>query len=165
MLPERLEQLYRAHYDDMVYNIGYQLRDNSIPFVEAHDIVQEAFMKLYRISKDDNPLGYLYAIARNKIRDLMRKQKKEDSRKGGLYDADTFTLPAIDTALEFNIYKAIETLNPRPRQYFSLLFKGYQPYEIAKKMKISTFTGSAMRTQAINEMKRLKQVRPSIFKN
>src|SRR5579859_2523949 len=67
-------ELFAAHYGRLAGWCRKLLDDDET----AHEVAMEAFTRLLgRLRKVDDPVGYLYVIAANLVRDHWRKTKRE----------------------------------------------------------------------------------------
>ncbi|MBX3254481.1 MAG: RNA polymerase sigma-70 factor [Chitinophagaceae bacterium] len=129
---------------------GYVLAITHSPYI-AEEITQEVFLKLWlnrlELDKIDNPDAYIFAIARNKTLNYLRKANydKKLLREIELTTADTLNndveerqaVSECDGLLE----KAITQLSPQRKQVYRLSRKeGLNHVEIARQLNISRNT-------------------------
>lgn len=136
-------------YADLLY--GFVLSLTKSP-TESKDIVQETFLRVWthreQLSLDMSFKSYLYAIARNQITDLLRKQMREEAFRCYL-GCENPQGEVVDT-IENDIYydefverlnKAKEKMTERQRSIFEQSKEyGRRIDSIAQELKLSEKT-------------------------
>ena len=128
---------------------------------DAHDIAQEAYMRLAQAPDADlieNPVGYLYRIATNIVAEYYRKKSRSPevvdldtlSRLGGDGDGDQFDRHVEARSDVKQLEAWLETM---PAVYKNVLIlrkrDNYSHAEIAEKLDISTHTVHKYLTRAL----------------
>ena len=120
---------------------------------EAEDVVHDVFLRVWRqrerLDPSCNLRAYLYAAARNRALDALRRRRMEEERSDGAA-APAMEETAIeaegDSALEIEetaetIRRAVEALPLRQRQVITLRWRRQMSYaEIAAELKIAEKT-------------------------
>lgn len=126
------------------------------------DIIQESYLRVLRAHERgllQSPKAFLFAIARNRALDLLRRRKTaqpvplvENGADDVLYDADDVVeTVARNQELKF-LTQAIQSLPDRCRQVFTLRkVYGMSQAEIAQKLGISEHTVSAQLTIGVHK--------------
>ena len=126
------------------------------------DIIQESYLRVLRANERgllQSPKAFLFAIARNRALDLLRRRKTaqpvplvENEADDVLYDDDDVVeTVARNQELEF-LTQAIQSLPDRCRQVFTLRkVYGMSQAEIARKLGISEHTVSAQLTIGVHK--------------
>jgi RNA polymerase sigma-70 factor (ECF subfamily) len=114
--PRRLDgdalaaELFTAHYGRLAGWCRKLLDDDDL----AHEVAMEAFTRLLgRLRKVDDPVGYLYVIAANLVRDHWRKTKRE--REAMRLTKQTAQLASSDGAGRTDLRTLVESLPERLR--------------------------------------------------
>lgn len=132
---------------------------------EAEDVVQEAFVRVWRFRTGWQPSGtvaaYLYRITRNlalnSIRDVRSQRRREE--RGGLDLVEAAVEPSAsdhleEASLRSAVEAAIAKLPERRREIFVLSrFHGMSHREIADAMGISLPTVSNQMTSALAQLR------------
>ena len=148
------EELYKRH-GSRLKSVAYQVLGNR---QEAEDVVQETFLKAHRSIhgfKGEASLGtWLYRIAINVCRDVIRKRKPETEFT--IVHGKSTQSPALRVALE----SMIQRLSPNHRMVF-LLFavEGMKHSEIAAVLDIPEGTSKAWLFEAKKELQRMLEAR------
>lgn len=134
---------------------------------DVDDIIQEAYLKVLQVYEADtsvmsSPKAFLFATARNRALDLVRRQNR--FRHKPLIENDpSFVLSGeednetLDRNLEI-MTEAIQTLPDRCRQVFTLRkVYGYSHKEIARKLDISVNTVAVQVSIGIRKCKAFMQ--------
>lgn len=152
-------ELYNRHWKLIYAHVYKMLRDED----EAKDVVQEVFGNLWikaaTIKSNLNVSGLLYTAARNKVFDLIEKNKVRSDYIGEI--ASFVSDPAnrnIDTIDEKRIMEILERelqkLPPKMKEIFELSRKDDLSHkEIAAKLNISEQT---VKKQVQNALKLIK---------
>ncbi|MBC9930055.1 RNA polymerase sigma factor [Chitinophaga qingshengii] len=134
-------------YRDLVYTTAYRVTESA---VEAEEIVQDVFMKVWAIREElpaiINLEAYIFTIARNYTFNALKRLLRERERTG-LWPSDG-GLPAISpeaaaNAAEFMrvLQQAIEQLPPQQKQVYLLIREEeLTKAQVAEKMGISPNT-------------------------
>jgi RNA polymerase sigma-70 factor, ECF subfamily len=103
-------ELFAAHYGRLAGWCRKLLDDDDT----AHEVAMEAFTRLLgRLRRVDDPVGYLYVIAANLVRDHWRKTKRE--REAFRYAKQTEQLASSDGTRRTDLRTLVETLPERLR--------------------------------------------------
>jgi RNA polymerase sigma-70 factor (ECF subfamily) len=110
------DALFRAHYEPMVRSLGLACGDREA----AADAVQDAFIRAYarwrRISRYDDPAGWVRRVALNRVRDHFRRVER------GTRAAQRFAAqPEVETEAERHapadaLGELMTTIEALPRQ-------------------------------------------------
>ena len=151
------------------YSLAYQWTNNQ---EDALDILQEAFIKMYKIVPKWKPKSslftWLYRVIINQAIDLQRKKGKirflstqffsEDGKDGMNLPASELVRPDRQTtARELNdgIYQAVMKLPRRQKEVFTLKhYHGLSLKEIAEVCKCSTGAVKANLFQAVRKLRK-----------
>lgn len=145
---EALKTLFVKYRDSLLYYL-YGIVKN---MDDAQELMMDTFADLasgtvnYRIKKDASFKSWLFAVAHNKARMFLRKNKvavvsDDELELADLYSKNDMKQPEKSIVInETNsyIYKALDSLNENYRQIFFLLyFEQMKPPEVARIMGIS----------------------------
>lgn len=135
---------------------------------EAIDITEEVFYKLWQQmteGKDiENPLAFLFAIARNKIIDWYRKKKslslesilskdEDDETELQIVDPEAQTEINISTEASW-IIKALKEMDRKDAEIIELRFlQGLQPQEISQILNTSANSVSIRITRSLEKLR------------
>jgi RNA polymerase sigma-70 factor (ECF subfamily) len=158
------ETLFYRHYD-RVYGLLFRLLGNR---VEAEDVVQEVFLKLYRQPLKFLPAGrqehhvgaWLYRVATNMGYNHIRSRKRRWQRDTLLVPDATDNLPgpaerASQDETRMQVRAALAQLTPRQSQLLVLRQMGFSYEEIAEVCEVapgSVGTLLARAAQAFREV-------------
>ena len=152
-------EIYDRYWRIMYGHVYKMLLDEE----EAKDIIQELFSSLWinsdRIPDQLNLSGYLYVMAKNKVLNLIRKNKFQTAYLNSLAkfinEACTATMDELNERdLATAIEREIQSLPPRMKQVFELSRKENLSYkEIAERLGISEET---VKKQVHNSIKAIK---------
>jgi len=144
---EQLEGLYNEDQESLRRYVNSKLRDPA----EAEDVVQESFLRLWRVRKTSkilNPRAFLFRTASNRIIDLQRKQQVRHRKAEEL--ASEVELSSSDptpeqhaTSTEWikEFYRVVEQLPPKCRRVFLMnKVQGISYSEIALRLGVSQGT-------------------------
>lgn len=133
-----------ARYSRHVYTIAYRMAGND---ADAKDLVQEAFVRVYRAMNRIDPAanleGWLYRIVTNLFIDMLRRRPKAriesldvpvTTPKGGevpreIADATADPSALVDQQLESDVQQALMALDPDLRAVVVLSDIEGQAYE------------------------------------
>ena len=139
------KDIYDARFNNLViYSVGM-----GVPYEQAKDIVQEAFIRLWEErNKIDNPSSWLFTVVRNKSLNWLTSSKNNTSKKVEL--SDNTLKPVDETAIEEAIeyfrqveqaYKKIQQLSSRCKDIFVMTYiEKMKVKEIAQELNISENT-------------------------
>lgn len=135
---------------------------------EAIDITEEVFYKLWQQMTEgediENPLAFLFAIARNKIIDWYRKKKslslesilskdEDDETELQIVDPEAQTEINISTEASW-IIKALKEMDRKDAEIIELRFlQGLQPQEISQILNTSANSVSIRITRALEKLR------------
>lgn len=152
-------EIYDRYWRIMYGHVYKMLLDEE----EAKDVIQELFSSLWinsdRIPDQLNFSGYLYVMAKNKVLNLIRKNKFQTAYLNSLAkfitEASTATMDELNERdLATAIEREIQSLPPRMKQVFELSRKENLSYkEIAERLGISEET---VKKQVHNSIKAIK---------
>ena len=165
MTPERqndqieadlVARLYKDAYSDLFLFLLKRLADRQ----DAHDLAQEAYLRLLRVDRFDlveQPKAYLFRVATNLVYEFRIKQGKNVLHHAGLLD--DMGVPAPDETPErhYELRQSIEhvadILDSLPPLYEAVLLMrkrdGLSQPEIAEKLGVSIHTVRKYLTRAI----------------
>lgn len=136
--PDRPEfdGVFRAHYDRLVRSLGVAAGDVEL----AADCVQEAFVRAYtkwnRISRYDDPVGWVRHVALNRMRDEFRRDQRKEralNRLAAVPEAISDAPAEPDTLVD-----AIAVLPPQQRRALALYYgEDLSVAEVARAMGLS----------------------------
>jgi RNA polymerase sigma-70 factor (ECF subfamily) len=134
-------------YRDLVYTTAYRVTESAM---EAEEIVQDVFMKVWTIREElptiDNLEAYIFTIARNFTFNALKRLLRERERTGLWPGADgqpAISPEAAANAREFMqvLQQAIDQLPPQQKQVYLLIREEeLTKAEVAAKMGISPHT-------------------------
>ncbi|TKC55169.1 RNA polymerase sigma-70 factor [Pedobacter hiemivivus] len=152
-------EIYNRHWKLIYAHVYKMLRDED----DAKDVVQEVFGNLWlraaSIKSTANVSGLLYIAARNKVFDLIGKNKVRADYIGEIAsfisDSSNAQVDTIDEKRILEILeREIQKLPPKMREIFELSRKDYLSHkEIATKLNISEQT---VKKQVQNALKMIK---------
>lgn len=131
---DTLETLFRAHYGRLVRALTLVCASREV----AADAVQEAFVKAHlhwgRVSRYDDPVGWIRRVAINGLRDDHRRQTRKSRAEQRLSNERPNTLePAIDESAQM-----LAGLPRQQRLAMALFYvDGMSVAEVAAAMKLS----------------------------
>ena len=139
---ERIERLFREHNDSLVRFVLARLHSEA----EAHEIVQEAYVRLLKLDEPDAVSylrAFMYRTAANLVQDrLKQRQRRSELRQLLVFDtpepsADVELTVDADDALKV-IRQAIGEMPPKCRTAFLLHRVHEVPVaEVAERMNLS----------------------------
>lgn len=146
---------FREYYAALSYFSFQIIKDKP----EAEEIAGEALMKLWERHTDFDTLrsikSFLYTTARNASLNWVRQQKKGIQRAKELaYLAEESESPIMQQIIEIESYReiflAINTLPPKCRQIFQMLFfEGKDYKQIAQELNLSIDTIRNQKARAL----------------
>lgn len=171
-MKDKLEKVYKAEHKKLGSYIRSRVNDPE----EAEDLLQDVFYSVLSnfnvLGPIDNLMGYLYAIARNKITDWYRKKRlntislhnKESEHVVEEIIEDTCVNIEDDyirAIIEDEIFKNIDNLPEEQKEVFiANEIEGISFKEMSKKMNISINTLLARKRYAVislrNKLKNIK---------
>ena len=134
---------------------------------EAEEIIQDAFVKLFRQLNKELPKGsvkaYMSRVVINTSIDLLRKRKRqlftEEITDRSIAAAGSDRNTGDDRLQEAEIFRLLQKLPPAYRLVFNLhVLEGYTHPEIAKKLGISEGTSKSNLSKARKKLKHLAAV-------
>ncbi|SHF29697.1 RNA polymerase sigma factor [Pedobacter caeni] len=157
-------EIYDRYWRIMYGHVYKMLLDEE----ESKDVIQELFSALWinsdRVPDQLNLSGYLYVMAKNKVLNLIRKNKFQtaylNSLSGFITEASTATMDQLNERdLAAAIEKEIQGLPPRMKEVFELSRKENLTYkEIAERLGTSEETVKKQMHNSIRSIKhRLKE--------
>jgi RNA polymerase sigma-70 factor (ECF subfamily) len=131
---DSLESLFRAHYGRLVRALTLVSGSRDV----AADAVQEAFVKAHlhwrRVSRYDDPVGWIRRVAINGLRDDHRRQSRKAKAEQRMSNERPITLePGIDESAQM-----LAALPRQQRLAMALFYvDGMSVAEVARAMKLS----------------------------
>jgi RNA polymerase sigma-70 factor (ECF subfamily) len=167
---EQEDQLVRL-FNELRVPVFRYLRRIGLSSEDSEDVVQEAFLRLFRRlrerGQEENLRGWVYRVAHNLAIDRCKRQRRLSTRS--LQEWTELCELLIDEALNPEelligkeriavVNRAIGTLSHRQRQCLFLRMEGFRYREIGERlgMKVSTVAASLRRAKEklrANEMK------------
>lgn len=153
------EQLYRAHYLDVVRQLPRKTRD---PF-QAEDLAQDVFMAVGEAllaGRVSDPVAYLLVAAANRARNWVRDRRDDVSLEAldpSVADprADSAELDMCAMTRKDALLEGLRQLSPAQRDAYSLVdFRGFTEGEAAEVLGNSRSTVSKHRSRALTKLKR-----------
>ena len=139
------KDFYDSRFDNLViYSVGM-----GVPYEQAKDIVQEAFIRLWEDrSEIENPTSWLFTVVRNKSINWLSSSRNNPSRKVELNDATLKPVDetAIEEAVEYfrkveEAYKKIHQLSSRCKDIFVLTYiEQMKIKDVAQELNLSENT-------------------------
>jgi RNA polymerase sigma-70 factor (ECF subfamily) len=137
-----IDRLYRDHYGRILAGLVRVVRDLQL----AEDVLQEAFaaaVEQWSAGEPENPAGWVYATARHKAIDRLRRRVLESDRRAALADleADRRHGPAPEDPLRLLFTCCHPTLAPDVQVALTLrTLSGLSTEEIARAFLVSQAT-------------------------
>lgn len=158
-----ISYLFDTHYERLYLFAEKFIYDTD----QAHDIVQEVFIRLWENSANleiNTSLShYLFAAVRNRCLDYLRALRIEDRHHRKYFEAyiESHTIDAIqDDELLEKIKNMMDNFPPQCREIFELrLLQGYKYKEIAERLNVSE---SVVKVQIHRAYRKLKDSFPAI---
>lgn len=158
------ETLFYRHYD-RVYGLLFRLLGNR---VEAEDVTQEVFLKLYSQllrkgptgSREHNVGAWLYRVAMNMGYNQIRSRKRRWQRNTVLVpdDTDAPPNPAEQVALEetrLRVRNALSKLPQRQTQMLLMRQMGFSYAELAEACEVSPGSVGTMLSRAADAFRKV----------
>ena len=158
------ETLFYRHYD-RVYGLLFRLLGNR---VEAEDVTQEVFLKLYRqplrkglIGRQEHNVGaWLYRVATNMGYNHIRSRKREWQRNTVLVPDATDALPdpaerAAQQETRLQVRRALAQLPQRQTQLLLLRQMGFSYTELAEACEIAPGSVGTMLSRAAEAFRKV----------
>lgn len=153
---EKISRLYRESYSDLFSFLLSRLSDRQ----EAQDLVQEAYLRLLRVDRDDfvqQPRAYLYRIATNLVYEFRMKHKRGAlGHTSSAKSVDEFVAadnPELVAERQAAMHKLENVLEHQPPLYRAVLLMrkrdGMSHAEIAEKLSVSVHTVHKYLTRAV----------------
>ncbi|WP_298737775.1 RNA polymerase sigma factor [uncultured Chitinophaga sp.] len=147
-------------YRGRIYTYALRLSENTSL---ADEVVQDVFLKVWLKRKDlaaiENFSAWLYAIARNRMFDMLKQQAREQQtrdtvqQEGGHY-ANTTELHLLEKEQQLLLRDALAKLSPRQQLIYNLSRDhGMKHEEIANTLKISRNT---VKTHLVHALRVIK---------
>lgn len=151
------ETLFRESYTSLCY-----FANQYIPEVDAaEDLVQDAFLQLYKVKQDIRDVksakSYLYTCIRNAALNIIRHQKVEEkfiNQNIGLQNEDRVMNDIITSEVVGAVNRAIELLPEKCKEIFKL---GY--YDELKNAEIAAQLGISVNTVKTQKQRALQMLR------
>jgi RNA polymerase sigma-70 factor (ECF subfamily) len=161
--PVDVETLYLRHQHSLSRYLKRLLPSEE----DAEEVLQETYVRLLsqksRADLDENSRSYLFAIALNLVRDMMRKRGRQEKYQHVPIDDEILIShdPTPDKQAEWSnslaqLKQGLLSLNPRTRAIFMLhRFEEMTYPEIAQKLNISVKTVERHIQKAIQDLQDL----------
>lgn len=153
------KKLFDLYYPRLILFAGKYLNNSN----DVEDCVLESFTSLWesedRLENSENAKSYLYASVKNKCLNVIRYNKVRTMVDiNEVYDIEDETsveLSIIDSELHALLLQAINYLPEDAKLVLELnVFEKVKMHEIAEKMDISLNQVKALKTKALNELKK-----------
>lgn len=150
--------LFLHHYE-RIYTVVFRLLGDR---VEAEDVTQQAFLKLYHSfdqlhcqSNDTNMVGWLYRVAVNQGYDVLRSRQRHTHWRERLARLWPLTEPASDPAqvverqdTQTQVRQTLAQMKPRAAKLLLLRHAGLSYKELAEILDIAPGSVGSLLTQA-----------------
>jgi RNA polymerase sigma-70 factor, ECF subfamily len=144
-------ELFAAHYARLAGWCRKLLDDDDT----AHEIAMEAFTRLLgRLRKVDDPVGYLYVIAANLIRDHWRKTRRE--RELLRHTKQTYTAEGGEAEYRGTDLRALVEALP-DRQRVSVLLYYYAGFPLADVARLTNRPAGTVKSDLFQARALLRQ--------
>jgi RNA polymerase sigma-70 factor (ECF subfamily) len=149
--------LVYTHYGDALYGVAMQMVKNE---ALAADILQEAFVKIWKNSKSYDPkkgrlFTWMLRIVRNKAIDAIRSSGRRDEIHSDLRIVSKDGIE-VNPALNHDLSTVLSNLDTEQRKLIEHAYiLGYSHPEIAEKFKLPLGT---VKTRIRNAMKELRSI-------
>lgn len=166
MFAQGKESAFRSIYEKYAPGLRYFAARYIVDVDGNEDVVQEAFVAVWKKRKDfTNEAGlksYLYRTVRSLCLNILRHRKVEAAYVAGYAGADEITT-FLDNITEAEIFsevaRAFQELSPASKRVYELSLEGKRHNEIAELLNISTNTIKKHKNTANHYLKRrLKDV-------
>jgi RNA polymerase sigma-70 factor (ECF subfamily) len=161
----RLEERITRMYDELYQPVFRYLLCRSASPVDADDIVQETFLRLYRHlnagGREDNIRGWVFRVAHNiNINEIKRRNRlfsNASEEFPGLEISQADRTPGPEEILLrkekiTNIHAAISTLSEQQKQCLYLRAEGFRYREIAEILEVTISTVAESLRRAIKKL-------------
>lgn len=129
---ELIETLYRRHYDNMLAMIRKDFACASVAEDIAQDVFKEAVRNGEKLLDHENPDGWIFETARNKMMSLKKKLYNRSMRELYEVEIEWIGMQADFGKVELS-YLMDKTLNEHEIMLFYMYyFGGYSARELAK---------------------------------
>ncbi|MFB2117798.1 sigma-70 family RNA polymerase sigma factor [Parapedobacter sp. 2B3] len=157
---DTFNEIFERYYRSICYFI-FQLTDNR---QQAEDIASECFQKVWinRMNFHELPAVkvFLYKAARNAALDYLKSVKVRSTAHDEIlyfseHSEDFVLAKIIKTQLLHYIYDKVETMSPKVKQIFNLIYRdGLSTREISQKLNTSEQHVRNVKTRALNSLKK-----------
>lgn len=147
-------------YRGRIYTYGLRLSENTSL---ADEVVQDVFLKVWLKRKDlpgiENFSAWLYAIARNRLFDMMKQQAREQETRESVQQeaappVNNVELSLLEKEQQVLLRDALAKLSPRQQLIYNLSRnRGMKHEEIAHTLKISRNT---VKTHLVHALRVIK---------
>lgn len=146
-----------SFYEKAVFNYCLRITKNR---VEAEDVTQETFIKIYThrksIDPEKNIKTWIFTIATNTAYDFLRKKKRKNETS--LEDETIYNLKTYypKESVQSDVEKALEKINPEYKKALVLFYQqGFKYEEIAEILSIPANTVKTHISRGKEELKEL----------
>jgi RNA polymerase sigma-70 factor (ECF subfamily) len=144
-------ELFAAHYGRLAGWCRKLLDDDDT----AHEIAMEAFTRLLgRLRKVDDPVGYLYVIAANLVRDHWRKTRRE--RDMLRHTKNTYSAEGGEAEYHGTDLRALVEALP-DRQRVSVLLYYYAGFPLADVARLTNRPAGTVKSDLFQARAQLRQ--------
>jgi RNA polymerase sigma-70 factor (ECF subfamily) len=163
--PLKLEEHITQLFDELRQPIRRYLLCLEVSPMEAEEIIQETFLRLYRHlhsgGREDNLRGWVFRVAHNiSINELKRRKYLGPSNPRQLADPSTLSIDPAPNPEELLLRKermirthaAISALSERQKQCLYLRAEGFRYREIAKLLGVTVSTVAELLHRAIKKL-------------
>ncbi|XSG81097.1 MAG: RNA polymerase sigma factor [Methyloligella sp. ZOD6] len=151
--------LLTENYGDLVRHLNYRLGGEA----DAHDVVQDTFLRLNQVSVDtviQNPRSYLFRVADNVAVDHLRRNAAKKRLSATIENLETANeTPSPERVVDYRqrlerLQTAITELSARQREAFLMhRFDGLSHGEIADAMGISKSAVEKLLMKALGHLR------------
>lgn len=154
-----IQEIFEKYYKNILYYARERVRATKQLAIQAEDVVQSVFLRLWKGDielEPDKELFYIFRMIRNACIDIQRKEFK--NRRFGeevlfLLSEEEEDRIAIDALVIMKLYEQRVSLPTKCRQVFEGYWDGLETGEIADKLGISCRNVINQRTTAVNKLR------------
>ncbi len=151
-----VERLFRAHYAELFRYSNFMSGDPDV----AHDIVQDAFMRLQERppKHQENVRSWLFTVATNLVRDRTKLESRrrallEERRGLDASGTDSDPLASLERAeIRDLVRKALGSLRPKERTALLMRSHGFAHREIADALGTTTASVGTLIARSLDKL-------------